>query len=348
MKYLKIYEDFNNKEKELEDMFNLVIGDVEVYKIPYSYYGTATKERRDFDIYVLSGTKQESDDHKLVQELYHNHEILNELLNLEFFHISLSKEYATIVLYDYVSSFNVTKNLRYANKNHLSSIYTSKLPLPQNIKRRLEFTKTSSRLSVRPDGDYLNRGIDWSDGHSSNIALFDRIYNPKEKISESLDRDNRYRKEELKKAKNDAKDEFMGIIKDKLLELSDIGFLSYVEDKNDEPLLENMIRITVEKSYKRSDITFDFSECKDVIEDVILTNKDWFKNIGLSIESPLYEMFHLIISPETYKIRSLKLDYNEKTGVFHPEGNPNPNLNYIGKIRRVELFFENFNGRYFG
>jgi len=179
MKYLKIYEDFNNKEKELETMFGLVMGNTEVYKIPYSYYGTATKERRDFDIYVVSGLRNESDDHKLVQELYHNHEILNELLNLEFFHIGLSKKYATIVLYDYVSSFD--KN----NKNHLSSIYTGKIPLPSSIKSRLKFTETRSRLSVRPDGDYLHRGIDFSDGHSSNIALFDRIYDETEKISES-------------------------------------------------------------------------------------------------------------------------------------------------------------------
>jgi hypothetical protein len=170
MKYLKIYEDFNNKEKELETMFSLVMGNTEVYKISYSYYGTATKERRDFDIYVVSGVRNESNDHKLVQELYHNHKILNEVFNLEFFHIGLSKKYATVVLYDYVSSFD--KN----NKNHLSSIYTSKLPLPSNVKSRLKFTETSSRLSVRRDGDYLNRGIDFSDGSSSNIALHDWIY----------------------------------------------------------------------------------------------------------------------------------------------------------------------------
>lgn len=35
MKYLKIYEDFNNKEKELETMFGLVMGNTEVYKVPY-------------------------------------------------------------------------------------------------------------------------------------------------------------------------------------------------------------------------------------------------------------------------------------------------------------------------
>jgi hypothetical protein len=305
MRYLKIYEDFNNKEKELETMFGLVMGNTEVYRIPYSYYGEATKERRDFDIYVVSGTKQESDDYKLVQELYHNHEILNELLNLEFFHINLTKKYVTVVLYDYVSSFD--KN----NKNHLSSIYTSKLPLPSNIKSRLKFSKTTSRLSVRPDGDYLNRGIDWSNGNSSNIALFDHIYDPKEKVSESVD----------------GKSDFMYIIKDKLLELSDIGFLAYVEDKNDEPLLEDMIRITVEKSHKRSDRTFEFSECKDSMEDLILTNK----------EMGYYKIYHLVITADI-GYNGIRLVY--KDGIFYPEGNTIPNLNYIGKLRRVELFFE--------
>jgi hypothetical protein len=305
MRYLKVYEDFNNKEKELETMFGLVMGNTEVYRIPYSYYGEATKERRDFDIYVVSGTKQESDDYKLVQELYHNHEILNELLNLEFFHINLTKKYVTVVLYDYVSSFD--KN----NKNHLSSIYTSKLPLPSHIKSRLKFSKTTSRLSVRPDGDYLNRGIDWSNGNSSNIALFDHIYDPKEKVSESAT----------------DKSSFMYIIKDKLLELSDIGFLAYVEDKNDEPLLEDMIRITVEKSHKRSDRTFEFSECKDSMEDLILTNK----------EMGYYKIYHLVITPDS-GYNGIRLVY--KDGIFYPEGNTNPNLNYIGKLRRVELFFE--------
>lgn len=170
MKYLKIYEDFNNKEKELETMFGLVMGNTEVYKVPYSYYGEATKERRDFDIYVVSGIKLESDDYKVVQELYHNHEILNNLLNLEFFHIKLTKEYVTIVLYDLTSSFD--KN----NKNHLTTIPESKLPLPQNIKRRLKFSKS---ISLFRSGNDLYRHIEFSDGRTSNIALFDWIYDPK-------------------------------------------------------------------------------------------------------------------------------------------------------------------------
>lgn len=126
---------------------------------------------------------------------------------------------------------------------------------------------------------------------------------------------------------NESIDLFMSIIKDKLLELSDIGFLSYVEDKNDEPLLEDMIRITVEKSYKRSDRTFEFSECKDSMEDLILTNK----------EMEYYGIYHLIITPEN-GYNSVRLVY--KDGIFYPEGNTNPNLNYIGKLKRVELFFE--------
>jgi hypothetical protein len=181
MRYLKIYENFNNKEKELEDMFNLVIDNTEVYKIPYSYYGTATKERRDFDIYVVSGLRSEKNDHKLVQELYHNHTILNELLNLEFFHIRLTKKCVTIVLYDYVSSFNTHKTLKYADKNYISEIRDSKLTLPSHIKSRLKFHKHFSRLK---SGDFLFKGIDWSDGHSSNIALFDWIYVKPEKYTD--------------------------------------------------------------------------------------------------------------------------------------------------------------------
>ena len=327
MKHIKSYtklfesEDFNNKEKELETMFGLVIGNTEVYKIPYSYYGTATKERRDFDIYVISGLRNESDDHKLVQELYHNHEILNELLNLEFFHIGLSKKYATIVLYDYVSSFD--KN----NKNHLSSIYTSKLPLPTSIKSRLKFTKTSSRLSVRPDGDYLNRGIDFSDGSSSNIALHDWIYQKPERYTN----DDIIQANSISESNDNKVDEFMYIVKDKLLELSDIGFRSYIEDKNSEPLLGDMVRINIDKE-RRSDRSFSFSECEDLLSDIILTNKDMraFKTV------------HIIITPnKAENHQSIRLEYNEATGRFHPEGNSNSNLNYVNPLRRVELYFEN-------
>ena len=148
----------------------MIIDSIEVFKIPYSYYGTATKDRRDFDIYVVSGLKSESDDYKLLQELYHNHEILNEIYNLEFFNISLSKKYVTIVLYDYVKDPSYNINV----KNHLSNIPDSKLPLPSSVKSRLDFSD-SHHGSKR-----LHKGILKSNGDSSNIALFDRIYNTKD------------------------------------------------------------------------------------------------------------------------------------------------------------------------
>ena len=323
MKYLKIYEDFNSKDEELKTMFGLVMGNTEVYKIPYSYYGTATKESRDFDIYVVSGVRSESNDHKLVQELYHNHEILNELLNLEFFHIGLSKKYATIVLYDYITNPSYNKNV----KNHLSDIYTSKLPLPSNIKSRLKFYKTNSRLSVRPDGDYLHKGIDWSNGGGSNLSLYDWIYEKPERYTD----DDIIKANSISESNDNKVDEFMYIVKDKLLELSDIGFGSYLEDKNSEPLLGDMVRITIDKE-RRSDRSFSFSECEDLLSDIILTNKDM----------KAFKTVHIIITPNRAENhRSIRLEYNEVTGRFHPEGNSNPNLNYVNPLRRVELFFEN-------
>lgn len=142
----------------------------------------------------------------------------------------------------------------------------------------------------------------------------DRIYNETEKISES-----------------NKVDEFMYIVKDKLLELSDIGFGSYLEDENSEPLLGDMVRITIDKE-RRSDRSFSFSECEDLLSDIILTNKDM----------KAFKTVHIIITPNrSENHQSIRLEYNEVTGKFHPEGNSNPNLNYVNPLRRVELFFEN-------
>jgi hypothetical protein len=78
--------------------------------------------------------------------------------------------------------------------------------------------------------------------------------------------------------------EFMSIIKDKVLELSDIGFKVKVEDKNSEPLLENMIRITIKKENRGP---FKFSEVSDISTDILLTN----------IQMDLYKKVHVIITP---------------------------------------------------
>ena len=77
--------------------------------------------------------------------------------------------------------------------------------------------------------------------------------------------------------------EFMSVIKDKVLELSDIGFKVKVEDKNSELLLENMIRITIEKENRG----FKFSEVSDISTDILLTN----------IQMDLYKKVHVIVTP---------------------------------------------------
>lgn len=79
-------------------------------------------------------------------------------------------------------------------------------------------------------------------------------------------------------------DEFMSVIKDKVLELSDIGFNVEVEDKNSEPLLENMIRITIDRDGRNP---FKFSDVADISADILLTN----------IQMGLYKKVHVIATP---------------------------------------------------
>jgi hypothetical protein len=128
--------------------------------------------------------------------------------------------------------------------------------------------------------------------------------------------------------------EFISIVKDKLLEVSDNGFNVRVEDKNNEPLLGDMIRVNIEKmgrvgiGWVKSEFTF--SECEDVLSDIVLTNKDM----------KAFKIIHIIITPYNNR-KHYNLEYVESTGKFHPEGNLNPNLNYINPIRTIELYFEN-------
>ena len=171
MKYIKKFEASVWEPKDniqgLKEIFNLVLPDPEVFKIPYSYRNSKSP---DFYIYVVSGVRSERDDHKFLQELYHNHEILNDIYNLEFYNITLSKNktYATIVLYDYIMDPNYNKNV----KNYISSdIIEGKLPLPSNIKERLK-----TGMLYKNHSYYLTKGILYSNGNSGNMSLFDWIY----------------------------------------------------------------------------------------------------------------------------------------------------------------------------
>jgi len=151
MRYLKLYENFNNKD--LNELFSLVISDSEFFEIPYSYHGSI----KNFNIYVVTGSRIESNEHNLVQELYNNHEILKNIYNLDFFHIKLTQDFVTIVLFDYLSKHKDTNYLR---------------KIPTNLFKGL----VRDRLQDSFSSYFLHRGIDWSNGHSSNLSLFDWIY----------------------------------------------------------------------------------------------------------------------------------------------------------------------------
>ena len=70
MKYLKLYESFDNSDmKDLEDIFSLVIHDVQIEKIPYYYFNSDCKP--DFYIYIIYGyLKNILSDREFLRELY--------------------------------------------------------------------------------------------------------------------------------------------------------------------------------------------------------------------------------------------------------------------------------------
>lgn len=70
-------------------------------------------------------------------------------------------------------------------------------------------------------------------------------------------------------------DEFMSVIRDKFLELSDVGFKVEVDDKNSRPNLGNIININIESAKKNE--PFKFSEVSYVIEEILLLNNEWLK-----------------------------------------------------------------------
>jgi hypothetical protein len=184
-KITKLIVDITHKQKEineryvnsfddddLKSMFNLVLPEPELYKIPYSHYGDGTNV--DFNLYIITGLRSERNDHKFLQELYFNNDILNKMYNLEFFYISLTRDsrYATIVLFDHKMDPSYNKNV----DNYLSSISELKLKkvLPDDVMNRI-------KLSVKsPYNKELNRGIDYSNGNGSNLSLFKWIYDKEE------------------------------------------------------------------------------------------------------------------------------------------------------------------------
>jgi hypothetical protein len=144
--------------------------------MPYAHYGDPLTHP-DFNIYVIIGNRFEMDDHKLLQELYHNHKILNEVYNLEFFHITLTKSEVIITLKDFKNEFygNNERTYKYKEENYLSSIKQSFLQkyLPIEIFNKVKpyLGNFSSQTSK-----FLRKGIDYTNGDGSNLSLFDWKY----------------------------------------------------------------------------------------------------------------------------------------------------------------------------
>ena len=168
MNHIKSFRLYENNSNELPDLLNMVMGNCKIYELPYSYYGDPLKHP-DFNIYIIIGDRSELNDHKLLQEIYHNHKILNEVYNLEFFHIALTKSEVIITLKDFKSDTG------YHRENHLSSIKERFLEkyLPIEIFNKIKpYLGSFSSLSYK----FLSKGIDYTDGGGSNLSLFDWKY----------------------------------------------------------------------------------------------------------------------------------------------------------------------------
>jgi hypothetical protein len=132
----------------------------------------------------------------------------------------------------------------------------------------------------------------------------------------------------------------MDIVKDKLLELSDMGFKAYVEDSNNEPLLEKMIRITINKNH-RAEKSFKFSECSYVVSDILLTN----------IRMSLYKIQHVIVMPafrgdsgpshsQGERLSCVFVNGEEEATWYYENSRLKPFDPLNLDVRGIEIFFE--------
>lgn len=126
---------------------------------------------------------------------------------------------------------------------------------------------------------------------------------------------------------------FMDIISDKLLELEDIGFETFVQDNKSLNLLEKMIRVTIKKrrySWPDKNKLFSFSDCRDLITDILITNK----------ELNCFKDYHVIITynDNVNQKGSISLDYDLDKDIFYLlDKTP---ISDISEIRYIEIFFE--------
>ena len=172
MKYIKSFRLYESSVIDFPYVFNMVATDIKVYTLPYYMYGNGSnkKVKPDFNIYVLCGSRVSDDDNTTLREVYHNHGILNEVNNVEIFTIILTKAEIIMVMYDYKWEIGYTKS-----ENYLGGIPGSLLhKLPPEL-----FDKIKGRITSASNsrfGSRLSRGIEYSDGYSSNLCLFDCFF----------------------------------------------------------------------------------------------------------------------------------------------------------------------------
>jgi len=160
MKHLKRFNESDNSN-EFADSLNMIIDNINVVKIPYGYYSGF-----DFNLFVVYGERIEDDDFKFLKELYCYHEILQKIYNLDFYHIDLSTSKIIITFHEIRNKFNDLNYIRRIKSNLLKD------NLPTEI-----FNILDKRISKSGFGSHsLLRGIEYKNGDSGNISLFDWKY----------------------------------------------------------------------------------------------------------------------------------------------------------------------------
>jgi len=151
----------------------MCMSNIEIYKLPYVYYGGGF----DFNVYVIYGNRMESNDHEFLKDLYQNHEILRNVYNLDFYHISLTKDEAIITIKEYKEPNRGCSG--FSNRVfYLGEIKDGFLErnLPTTLFNKLKPSLGSISSSFNKK---LYSGINYQNGNSGNLSLFDWIYDEK-------------------------------------------------------------------------------------------------------------------------------------------------------------------------
>jgi hypothetical protein len=156
MRYLKSYKIFESID-ESNDLFGSLLINIQSYSFPYD-------RDNKINIYVIHGERIEHSDHHFLKELYYYRSICNEVYNKEYFYIDMDESTATIVLFDYKGRFGINY-MKYIR----SSYFIGKLP--SKINQILDKASSDWR-----GFSALQSGINYKNGDSSNLALFDWKY----------------------------------------------------------------------------------------------------------------------------------------------------------------------------